>query len=179
MGDHRDPPQQRTFLPPKDYCPLCPTREGGFPTEVPASDFEIVTFENRFPSLQRQPPPPAVEGSGLYQVRPAQGICEVVIYTPDHEATFADLSVTKLEQLIQVWTSRYQQLGSLDYVDYVYIFENKGEVIGVTLRHPHGQIYSFPYVPPIVQRELAACSTTARTGPSSALRRDSRGTGGW
>lgn len=150
--------QQRTFLPPKDYCPLCPTREGGFPTEVPASDFEIVTFENRFPSLQRNPPEPAVKDSGLYRTQPARGICEVVLYTPDHEATLADLSVSHLDRLIQVWTDRYQELGSLDFVRYVYIFENKGEVIGVTLRHPHGQIYAFPYVPPIVQQELNACA---------------------
>ena len=157
--------QERTFLPPKDYCPLCPTRDDRFPTEVPAGDFEIVTFENRFPSLQRHPPEPAVVDSLLYRTRPAAGVCEVVLFTPDHEATLADLGVTHLDQLIQVWTDRYQELGSLDYVDYVYIFENKGEVIGVTLRHPHGQIYAFPYIPPLVRRELDACAKhTARTG---------------
>src|SRR5688572_2574385 len=79
--------QDRTFLPPPDYCPLCPTRPGGFPTEVPAADYDVVVFENRFPSLQRHPPPPAVEGSDLFPVRPAQGACEVVLYTPRHDAT--------------------------------------------------------------------------------------------
>src|ERR1051325_10381110 len=66
--------QERTFLPPADFCPLCPTKEGGFPTEVPESDYDIVVFENRFPSLQSSPPPPAVEGTDLYPVRPAKGV---------------------------------------------------------------------------------------------------------
>src|SRR4029450_5142824 len=63
--------QQRTFMPPPDHCPLCPTTPGGFPTEVPASDYDIVVFENRFPSLRSTPEVPAVEGSDLYPVRPS------------------------------------------------------------------------------------------------------------
>src|SRR5438270_1407209 len=81
--------QQRTFLPPPDYCPLCPTKEGGFATEVPASDYELVVFENRFPSLAWPPPEPAVAGTVLYPVRPAEGICEVVLYSSKHATTLA------------------------------------------------------------------------------------------
>ena len=146
--------QDRTFLPPADFCPLCPTKPGGFPTEVPEPDYDIVVFENRFPSLRPDPPAPAVEGSELYPVRPGQGVCEVIIYTPRHSSTLADEPVEQIDKLIQVWTHRFVELGRLDYVDYVFIFENKGEAIGVTLHHPHGQIYAYPFTPPRIAREL-------------------------
>src|SRR4051794_38236451 len=138
--------QDRTFLPPADCCPLCPTKPGGFPTEIPASTYQIVAFENKFPSLRPVPPPPAVEKTSLYRVAPAYGECEVVVYTPDHASTLADRSVDEIERLIYVWTDRFRELGARDGIDYVYIFENKGEVIGVTLYHPHGQIYAFPFI---------------------------------
>lgn len=148
--------QERTFFPPDGYCPLCPTKNGGFPTEVPAEDYELVTFENKFPSLQRKPPEPAVEGSDLYKVRPASGVCEVVLYSPRHGGTLTDASEEEIEQLIYVWTDRYLELGALNYVDYVFIFENKGKEIGVTLTHPHGQIYAYPFIPPVIEREIAS-----------------------
>lgn len=148
--------QDRTFLPPRDYCPLCPTKPGGFETEIPEPDFEIAVFENRFPSLRPDPPEPAIEGDEMYRVRPAEGVCEVVVYTPVHDTTLAAQSVEHLRRLIVVWTDRYTELGALPYVEYVFIFENKGEVIGVTLHHPHGQIYAYPFVPPIAQRQLVS-----------------------
>ncbi len=157
--------QERTFLPPKDFCPLCPTRPGGIPTEIPEPTFRIAVFENRFPSLRRRPPPPAVEGTELFPVAPAQGVCEVVVYTPEHEGSLAGHSVDAIEELIYVWRDRYRELGRLDYVRYVFIFENKGEAIGVTLHHPHGQIYAFPFIPPRLERELQSLEEhRARTG---------------
>ncbi len=157
--------QDRTFLPPADYCPLCPTQPGGFPTEVPASDYQFVVFENKFPSFKRQPPAPAISGDAFYQVAPATGICEVVLYSPEHGGTLTERSVSEIQRLVRVWTDRYRDLGSRPDIDYVFIFENKGEAIGVTLHHPHGQIYAFSYLPPRIQRELAAAEHHhARTG---------------
>ena len=150
--------QDRTFLPPDDYCPLCPTRSPDYPTEIPAEDYEIVTFENRFPSLQHPPPDPAVRDTELYRVRRAEGICEVVCYTSRHTGTLTDASVKEIRNLVEVWTDRFKELGSKNFVDYVLIFENKGQVIGVTLTHPHGQIYAFPFIPPKIQRELRSAS---------------------
>jgi UDPglucose--hexose-1-phosphate uridylyltransferase len=147
--------QERTFLPPADFCPLCPTRPGGFPTEIPEPEFDIVVFENRFPSLVREPPSPAVEGSGLYPVRPAQGECEVVVYTSRHDSSLAAEPVERLRRLLAVWTERFRELATLEFVKYVFVFENKGEAMGVTLHHPHGQIYAYPFVPPVIERELA------------------------
>jgi UDPglucose--hexose-1-phosphate uridylyltransferase len=146
--------QERTFLPPADFCPLCPTAPGGFPTEVPESTYDIVVFENRFPSLRSDPPAPAVEGSELYPVRPAEGVCEVVVYTPHHSSTLATEPVEQIYKLVQVWTDRFRALDALPFVDYVFIFENKGEAIGVTLHHPHGQIYAYPFIPPRILTEL-------------------------
>jgi UDPglucose--hexose-1-phosphate uridylyltransferase len=146
--------QERTFHPPDDYCPLCPTQPGGFPTEVPEPDYEIVVFENRFPSLLREPPIPAVAPMPSSPVRPSNGVCEVVLYTPDHHLTLADLPVEKIEQLIYVWRDRFEELGARQDVEYVFIFENKGHEIGVTLSHPHGQIYAYPFLPPVIETEL-------------------------
>lgn len=146
--------QERTFLPPKDYCPLCPTRPGAFPTEIPEETYDIVTFENKFPSLRPAPPAPAIEGSDFEPVRPAGGVCEVVCYTPNHESTLAQQPVRRIEHLIQVWTDRYEVLGARPEVKYVFAFENKGKEIGVTMFHPHGQIYAYPFIPPIIEKEL-------------------------
>ena len=148
--------QDRTFFPPPDYNPLAPTKPGGFPTEIPAADYDIVVFENKFPSLHRNPPPPAVEGTALTPVRPAAGVCEVVVYTPQADATLAQLPLEKIEHLIWVWTDRFADLGTRPEVDYVFIFENKGREIGVTLPHPHGQIYAYPFIPPKLQTEVNA-----------------------
>ncbi|HEX8367978.1 MAG TPA: galactose-1-phosphate uridylyltransferase [Pyrinomonadaceae bacterium] len=146
--------QDRTFLPPADFCPLCPTKPGGFPTEIPESSYDIAVFENRFPSLSPTPPEPAIEGDDFYPVQPSFGECEVVVYTPNHSSTLANEPVEQIYKLVQVWTDRFRDLSALEFVKYVFIFENKGEAIGVTLHHPHGQIYAYPFVPPRVLREI-------------------------
>lgn len=146
--------QDRTFLPPKDFCPLCPTAPGGFPTEIPEVIYDIAVFENRFPSLQPTPPEPAIEASELYAVEKGFGECEVVVFTPNHNSTLAKEPVEQIYKLVQVWTDRFRELSKLEFVKYVFVFENKGEAIGVTLHHPHGQIYAYPFVPPRVAKEL-------------------------
>jgi len=145
--------QNRTFKPPKDFCPLCPTKVGGFPTEVP-EDYDLVVFQNRFPSLQTTAPKPAVEGSELYPVNKAEGICEVVLFTPEHNGIMSREPLSRFIKLIKVWKDRYEELGAKDFIDYVFIFENKGEEVGVTLEHPHGQIYAYPFIPPKIKKEL-------------------------
>lgn len=157
--------QDRTFFPPPDYNPLAPTKPGGFPTEIPTPTYEIVVFENKFPSLRREAPEAAIQGDALYPVLPAQGICEVICYTPQADVELALLPAGKVEELIYVWADRFEALGAHDFVQYVFIFENKGREIGVTLSHPHGQIYAYPFIPPIPGRELeAARKHKAQTG---------------
>ncbi|MGH7777705.1 MAG: galactose-1-phosphate uridylyltransferase [Candidatus Dormibacterales bacterium] len=129
--------QERSFLPPASECPLCPTRPGGTPTEVPGPDYEIAVFENRFPAYAGE-----------------TGRCEVVCYTDDHDSSLAEQTVEHIVHLIEVWQARFQDLMSLPQVRYVFIFENRGEEMGVTLHHPHGQIYAYPFLPPLAAREI-------------------------
>ncbi len=146
--------QDRTFNPPEDYCPLCPTEPGGFETEVPRPDYDLVVFENKFPSLERNPRNPVVEGTELTPVKDSKGICEVVLFTSDHDGVMSKKPLSRFVKLIKVWKDRYEDLSSKEYIDYVYIFENKGEEVGVTLQHPHGQIYAYPDIPPVIEKEL-------------------------
>jgi UDPglucose--hexose-1-phosphate uridylyltransferase len=153
--------QERTFHPPRGYCPLCPTRDPSFPTEVPAASYEIAVFENRFPSFRRGAPASAQPGRP-FRARRASGTAEVVCYSPKHNATLGGLPEEQVARLVDVWTDRYRELRARPEVAYVFIFENRGKEIGVTLSHPHGQIYGFPYVPPHVERELAAAARYRR-----------------
>ena len=156
--------QDRTFLPPRDFCPLCPTRPGRPPTEIDRADFDIAVFQNRFPSLRPNPPEPAVEGTAFTPVERALGEGEVIVYTPEHDATLTGASLERIRHLIAVWAHRTLALGARDEVDYVFIFENKGEAIGVTLNHPHGQIYAYPYLPSIIEREADSARAHSADG---------------
>jgi len=131
--------QDRTFLPPEDHCPLCPTRPGGLATEIPFPTFEIAVFDNRFPAFQAP-----------------KGAAEVVVYSDSHKGSLGTLAPERVEALMWVWRHRYRELGERDDVEYVMIFENRGVEVGVTLHHPHGQIYAYPFLPSVIDRELRA-----------------------
>jgi UDPglucose--hexose-1-phosphate uridylyltransferase len=147
--------QERTFLPTREHCPLCPTRPGGPQTEIPLPAFEIVVFDNRFPAFEAP-----------------LGAAEVVVYTDDHDASFATLAPARAEALMWVWRQRYIELGARADVDYVYIFENRGVEVGVTLHHPHGQIYGYPFLPPVPKLELAADARLGGCAPCTLLARE-------
>ncbi len=166
--------QDRTFLPPADACPLDPSAPGR-PTEIPASSYDVVVFENRFPSLSGARPRPAGPGDptggagpaqpDLLAQRPGLGRCEVVCFTSDHDASFADLTPHRVRTVVEAWADRTVALGALDGVEQVFCFENRGEEIGVTLHHPHGQIYGYPFVTPRTARMLGQARLHAeRTG---------------
>jgi UDPglucose--hexose-1-phosphate uridylyltransferase len=147
--------QDRTFLPSREHCPLDPTRPDGPQTEIPFPSFEIAVFDNRFP---------AFEAPG--------GAAEVVVYSDDHDASFATLAPERAEDLMWVWRHRYKELGAREDVDYVYIFENRGVEVGVTLHHPHGQIYGYPFLPPVPKLELAADRRLGGCAPCALLERE-------
>ncbi|MCW6005527.1 galactose-1-phosphate uridylyltransferase [Micromonospora sp. CPCC 205371] len=143
--------QTRTHLPPSDECPLCPSR-GDRLTEIPSSEYDVVVFENRFPSFSDRPvelPPDIV-------ARPAQGRCEVVCFTSDHNASFASLPASRVRTVLEALADRTVELSALPGVEQVFCFENRGVEIGVTLHHPHGQIYAYPFVTPRTRSMLAA-----------------------
>jgi UDPglucose--hexose-1-phosphate uridylyltransferase len=155
VASHR---QGRTFLPPADQCPLDPSAPGR-PTEIPEPDYEVVVLENRFPSLATgvgPDLPAAAPGNPLAALRPGFGRCEVVCFTSDHTGSFAALGPDRARLVVDVWADRTEQLSALEGVAHVFPFENSGEEIGVTLSHPHGQVYAYPFLPPRVERVLAS-----------------------
>ncbi|WP_030377451.1 MULTISPECIES: galactose-1-phosphate uridylyltransferase [unclassified Streptomyces] len=138
VASHR---QGRTYHPPADECPLCPS-QGERLSEIPDSSYDVVVFENRFPSLAGD-----------------SGRCEVVCFTSDHDASFADLTEEQAGLVLDAWTDRTAELSHLPSVQQVFCFENRGAEIGVTLGHPHGQIYAYPFTTPrtaLMLRSLAA-----------------------
>ncbi len=152
VASHR---QERTHLPREEDCPLCPsTAERS--TEIPASDYDIAVFENRFPSFATVSPEllPLPEGDTAVVRSEARGRCEVVCFTPEHDLSFAELPLERVRSVVEVWVDRSVELAALDGVEQVFCFENKGEEIGVTLHHPHGQIYGYPFVTPRTRRML-------------------------
>jgi UDPglucose--hexose-1-phosphate uridylyltransferase len=100
--------------------------------------------------------PYAAEGSPLAELRPGFGRCEVVCFTSDHDRVFADLGADRARLVVDVWAERTAELSAIDGVQQVFCFENHGEEIGVTLSHPHGQIYAYPFVTPRVARVLGS-----------------------
>jgi UDPglucose--hexose-1-phosphate uridylyltransferase len=149
VASHR---QSRTHLPHSDDCPLCPSTG-----EIPADDYDVAVFQNRFPSLgtlAAETPP-----RGLAATRPAVGRCEVVCFTSDHAGSFSQLDATRLRTVARAWIHRTAELSKMDEVEYVLCFENRGKEIGVTLEHPHGQIYAYPFVPPKVRQAINSART--------------------
>lgn len=140
----------RTFLPAADASPLAPTRPGSPPTEIPAADYDVVVFENRFPALSEHAAAaaPLIDGEPLWPQAPGAGSCEVVCFTSDPHASFADLGQRRARTVIEAWADRTAELSAIPGVQQVFCFENRGREIGVTLTHPHGQIYAYPFQPP-------------------------------
>nr|WP_242025821.1 galactose-1-phosphate uridylyltransferase [Leptolyngbya sp. FACHB-36] len=143
--------QGRTFMPPPEYNPLAATKDPQFPTELPQGQYDIAVFDNRFPSLTVQAHDPP---SLIVDTLPANGACEVVVFTQDPSASLGSLPIDHLNLLLHVWGDRSRILGSHPQIQYVLPFENKGVEVGVTLHHPHGQIYAYPFVPPVPARML-------------------------
>jgi UDPglucose--hexose-1-phosphate uridylyltransferase len=141
--------QDRTFLPPPEYNPLAVTTDPAAPTELPAGDWDVAVFDNRFPSLSLA----ADElPDSIVDTAPGTGKCEVVVFTQDRLSSLGRLSLAHIELLLRVWADRTARLSALDAIQYVLPFENRGAEVGVTLHHPHGQIYAYPSVPPVPAR---------------------------
>lgn len=144
IASHR---QQRAYHPPADTCPLCPSTEQ-YASEIPAPDYEVAVFENRFPSLAGD-----------------TGRCEVICFTPEHRTSFAELGEDRAALALAAWSDRTAALSARPGVQQVYCFENRGTEIGVTLAHAHGQIYAFPFTTPRTARMLTTVAAhRVRTG---------------
>lgn len=151
--------QKRTFMPSAADCPLCPSGNGRH-SEVPSSEYDVVVFENRFPALGGGTADTSGRTLGDHPVselqvaEPAIGRCEVVCFSSDHDGTFATLTPEHARLVVDAWADRTAELQQRADVEFVYLFENRGVEIGVTLQHPHGQLYAYPFVPPRAALEL-------------------------
>lgn len=135
---------------PKGECPFCP----GENKKVP-KNYDVFCYPNDYPALSK-----GIEGSwsvpadDLYNKAEGKGNCEVILYTSQHHQQLYHLSDEHVLKLVNLWVERFVFYKAYHLIKYVYIFENKGEVVGVTMPHPHGQLYAFPYVPLKLEVEL-------------------------
>jgi UDPglucose--hexose-1-phosphate uridylyltransferase len=137
--------QDRTYKPPPDQCPLCPGPTG-LTSEVPAPDYDVVVFENRFPSLSGTGAVASVPDG--FVPMPGVGRCEVICFSSNHNGSFGELSQPHARLVVDAWRHRTAALLATPGVQQVFCFENRGEEIGVTLAHPHGQIYGYSFLTP-------------------------------
>ena len=167
--------QNRAFLPPAHLDPLSPQTPTN-PSEIP-SLYDVAVFENKSPSFgpglaeptdtaPRADDPPHgladLVAPGLGRTRSSVGRCEVVCFSPEHEGSFGTQTTTRARTVIEAWADRTAALSALPGIQQVFPFENRGEEIGVTLHHPHGQIYAYPYITPRTSTLLASID---REGP--------------
>ncbi|MGB3754401.1 MAG: galactose-1-phosphate uridylyltransferase [Parerythrobacter sp.] len=145
--------QNRTYKPAASADPLAPTLPDGLPTEIPFADFELAVFDNKFAAFHSAAPDPSpLPGIGT---KPATGACEVVVYTPEAEGSLHTIGQDRRALLLSAWIDRTDVLFAAG-CRCVLPFENRGEAVGTTLHHPHGQIYGFPHVPRVQQRAADA-----------------------
>ncbi len=144
IASHR---QNRPQMP-KDWCPFCPGSG-----KVP-DDYIVYEYDNDFPALSPNPPEPDDVATDIYKVMPSYGKCEVILYSPNHTITLPELGVDHIKKLVDLWEERYIAIQKDENVKYIFIFENRGDVVGVTMPHPHGQIYGYPFIPKKIELEL-------------------------
>ena len=142
--------QDRPQLP-KDWCPFCPG-SGKVPDH-----YDVHTYDNDFPALTITPEEPEDPHSCLYQVSANYGKCEVILYSSNHHSTLPSLPVEHICKLLSLLAERYQILAMDPKIKYIFQFENRGEEVGVTMPHPHGQIYAYSFLPQKIQVELDSC----------------------
>lgn len=147
IASHR---QNRPQMP-KDWCPFCPG-SGKVPEH-----FHVHKYDNDFPALSQNPPTPDDVETDLYKTKPAYGKCEVILYSPEHTVTLPELPVDHIRELVDLWTERFVEISKDEKIKYVFIFENRGDVVGVTMPHPHGQIYGYSVVPKKLELEMQSC----------------------
>ncbi len=147
IASHR---QNRPQMP-KDFCPFCPG-SGKVPDH-----FDVLKYDNDFPALSQNPPVPDDVATDLFQTKEAYGKCEVILYSKEHTVTLPELPVSHIRKLVDLWAERFLEMSLDEKIKYVFIFENRGEVVGVTMPHPHGQIYGYSLIPKKIELELESC----------------------
>ena len=144
IASHR---QNRPQMP-KDYCPFCPG-SGKVPEQ-----FDVYEYDNDFPALSQNPPQPDDVANDFFKVKEAYGKCEVILYSPEHTVTLPELPPEHIKKLVDLWVDRFNVISADEKIKYVFIFENRGDIVGVSMPHPHGQIYGYSVIPKKLELEL-------------------------
>ncbi len=132
---------------PKDWCPFCPG-SGKVPDE-----FDVYKYDNDFPALSQNPPVPDDVANDFFKTKASYGKCEVILYSSNHTITLPELPEKHIEKLVNLWCERFDALKVDENIKYIFIFENRGDVVGVTMPHPHGQIYGYSIIPKKLELE--------------------------
>lgn len=134
---------------PEDWCPFCPGSG-----RVPEEGYTVLRYPNDFPALSTDPPIPDAVAGGLFRAEPAYGRCEVLLYSDRHTATMGRLPDGSVRRLAEMWRESFLDFAADSKIKYIFIFENRGEMVGVTMPHPHGQVYGYSFIPKKIQEEL-------------------------
>jgi UDPglucose--hexose-1-phosphate uridylyltransferase len=153
IASHR---QARPHMP-ENWCPFCPGSG-----KVPEGGFSVLRYPNDFPALSQTPPAPDDVATDLFEVKPAYGKCEVLLYSDQHTVTLGELSDEHVRKLAAMWRECFVEFSADQAIKYVYIFENRGKVVGVTMPHPHGQVYGYSYLPKKLEEEAASATAYYR-----------------
>jgi UDPglucose--hexose-1-phosphate uridylyltransferase len=132
---------------PNGWCPFCPGSG-----KVPDS-YDVYKYDNDFPVLIQETPQDFRE-EGFFKRKGTYGKCEVILYHKNHTITLPELPLAHIRKLIDLWRQRFEELSKDQRIQYVFIFENRGKEAGVTMPHPHGQLYAFGWIPKMIQTEL-------------------------
>ncbi len=152
--------QHRPHLP-KDYNPFAPG-QGNLP-----DSYDVLAYDNDFPTLSLHPEIPASAKNAFFKNKPAFGKCEVMLYTDDPSKELYDLSDAHVLKLINLWADRFASLSQNKRIKYIFEFENRGEEVGVTIHHPHGQLYAYSWLPKKIEDELKNCKAYFKANASN------------
>lgn len=144
IASHR---QERPQMP-KDWCPFCPGSG-----KVPDEGYVVHRYMNDFPALSQNPVEPDDVATDFFHVKPAYGRCEVILYSPEHTKSVRELSDDNMTTLAQTWQQAFCDIQKDEQICYIYVFENRGDVVGVTMPHPHGQVYGYSQMPKKIELE--------------------------
>lgn len=142
--------QNRPHLP-KNYCPFCPKDNAALP------DYDVLAYPNDFPVMSQNPELVTAQKEGIFKNKESAGRCEVILYSPEHNKQLYQLSDEHILKIVEVWSQRFKELQKDTRIKYIFEFENRGEEVGVTIHHPHGQLYAYSFIPAKIREELTNC----------------------
>lgn len=158
-GDRQNRPDM-----PKDYCAFCPG------SEQIKKTYTVLKYNNDWPSMMPNPPKPDDVATDFYKTAMSYGKAEVILYSPDHNASLWNLSLEHLKELVALWKERFIDIKKDKHIKYILTFENRGKEVGTTQPHPHGQIYGYGFMPLRMKIELEnSKSHYEKTGKSLIL----------